>query len=192
MSAKKLLAKVLFKITGYSMVGEKFPDEAGILIGAPHTSNWDFVAFACVAFHEEKQIKVLVKEQWFHGISGWLIRKIGGIPVNRENPGATTAELTKLIREGHKFQLAIAPKGTRHRHEYWKSGFYRIAQQADVPITCVSTDSRRKEIEVGPTFRPSGNVKADMDLVRAFYADKAGIKPENRSEPRLRMESESV
>jgi 1-acyl-sn-glycerol-3-phosphate acyltransferase len=86
--------------------------------------------------------------------------------------------------------LGLAAEGTRSRGEYWKSGFYRIAQQTGLPITLAFLDAPSRTVGWGPTFTPSGNVRADMDLVRAFYADKTAIRPEGFTPPRLREEPE--
>ena len=86
------------------------------------------------------------------------------------------------------FVLGIAAEGTRSKGEFWKSGFYRIAQQSGLPITLAFLDAPSRTVGWGPTFSPSGDVRADMDRIRAFYADKTGLKPENFTPPRLREE----
>ncbi len=91
--------------------------------------------------------------------------------------------------EAEHFQLIIAVEGTRTKKEFWKSGFYRMAQQAGVPMCLGFCDGPTKTLGYGPLMHPSGDVAADMDLIREFYADKHGVNPENRTEPRLREES---
>jgi len=83
----------------------------------------------------------------------------------------------------------LAAEGTRDKGEYWKSGFYKIAQQTGLAITLGFVDGPSRTMGFGPTFPPTGDVAADMDLVRTFYADKRGIHPELRTEPRLREEA---
>ncbi len=191
MGFKKRVADLLWLLSGYKLIGPDLPRKPGIIIGSPHTSNWDFVAFVGVMWNQELNIKAMVKAEWFKGPAAPIIRAFGGLPVDRERPEKLVDEFSRQIESGDSFHLVVAPKGTRSPRPYWKSGFYRIAKQAGVAITLVSIDSNRKEVEVGPTFYPSDSVKADMDLVREFYRDKAGVKPKNRSEPRLRMEEES-
>jgi 1-acyl-sn-glycerol-3-phosphate acyltransferase len=82
----------------------------------------------------------------------------------------------------------VTPEGTRGRAEHWKSGFYRIARDTGLPVTLGYVDRRTMTAGLGPTLRPTGDVVADMDRIRAFYADKSGLRPENRTEPRLREE----
>jgi 1-acyl-sn-glycerol-3-phosphate acyltransferase len=130
-----------------------------------------------------------VKKELFRGPLGWLLRATGGIPLDRRNPGGVVKELVAQAQSGKPFLLIIAAEGTREKKEYWKSGFYRIAQQTGLPVTLAFVDGPTKSTGIGPTFSPSGDVAADMDLVRAFYADKQGVHPELRTEPRLREEA---
>ena len=82
----------------------------------------------------------------------------------------------------------MAAEGTRSKSEYWKSGFYRIAQQTGLPITLAFLDAPSKTVGWGPTFMPSGDVKADMDVLREFFKDKRGFNPDQATEPRLKEE----
>ena len=92
------------------------------------------------------------------------------------------------IRGGEVFGLVVTPEGTRGSGTYWKSGFYRIAREAGLPVTLGYVDRTTMTTGLGPTIELTGDVHADMDVIRAFYADKAGLRPEFRTEPRLRDE----
>ena len=133
---------------------------------------------------------MLVADRYFKGVVGWILRRTGGIPLDRSSPGATIRALLAAAEEDDAFQLVIAAEGTRSKGEYWKPGFYRISQQTGLPISLGFVDGPTRTLGMGPTFHPTGDVRADMDRVRAFYADKHGVKPENRTEPRLREEAE--
>ena len=191
MSIARRTADIGWKLARYRLIGEQLPGDAGIVIGAPHTSNWDFVAFLGVSWSFDMPMKVLVKKSWFRGALAPLLRVLGGLPVDRDNPQHVVADLVSAASRGSRFKLVIAPKGTRGRRPYWKSGFYRIAHRAGLPVTLASIDGTRREVEIGPTLRLSGDVAADMDLIRQFYADKSGVHPQLRCEPRLREEMES-
>ena len=142
-----------------------------------------------LAWSNGVQPRVLIKHSFFKGPFAPLLKATGGIPLDRDNPGATIRALLSEA-EGHdSFLLAIAAEGTRGKSDFWKAGFYRISQQTRLPITLGFIDGQTKTIGVGPTFTPTGDLVADMDFVRAFYADKQGLRPENRTEPRLREES---
>jgi 1-acyl-sn-glycerol-3-phosphate acyltransferase len=183
---RQRLTQAIVRRAGYRMVGE-VPD-SGILVGAPHTSNWDFVTMLLVMWHDGASPRVLVKKQLFRGPLGWLLRRLGGVPLDRDNPGDVVNELVQEARNGGPFRLIIAAEGTRTKGTYWKSGFLRISRETGLPITLAFFDPPTRTMGFGPTFHPSDDVKADMDLIRAFFADKHGIKPANATEPRLRDE----
>lgn len=188
MRVRQALAGIGWALSPYRLVGAQLPRESGIILGAPHTSNWDFVAFVAVAWYSRVPLKVLIKDSWMSGATGVLGRALGGIAVDREKPAGLVEELTRRADSGERFQLVIAPEGTRSRGEFWKSGFYRIARQTGLPVTLIGIDHGRREVEIGPTLVLSGDVGADMDRIRAFYARFGGVKPANRTEPRLRDE----
>lgn len=187
MRVRPKLARGLLRATRWRLVGEV--PETGIMVGAPHTSNWDWVAMLLIAWSSGRSPQVLVKKSFFKGPFTWLFRKTGGIPLDRSNPGATIRALLDEAQGPDPFLLVIAAEGTRGKGEYWKPGFYRISQQTGLPITLGFVDGPTRTLGMGPTMTPTGDVAADMDLIRAFYADKLGIRPENRTEPRLREES---
>lgn len=163
--------------------------ETGIMVGAPHTSNWDFIAMLLIAWASGRSPQVLIKESFFKGPLAWPLRRLGGIPLDRKSPGATIRALLQEAQGDEPFLLVIAAEGTRGKGEYWKAGFYRIAQQTGLPISLGFVDGPTRTMGIGPTFSPSDDIVADMDFVRAFYSDKRGFRPENRTEPRLREES---
>lgn len=183
---RQRLARGIARGMGYRMVGEV--PSTGIIVGAPHTSNWDFVTMLMVMWHGGANPRVLVKRQLFRGPLGWALRWFGGVPLDRDDPGAVVGELVREAGGDEPFRLIIAAEGTRGRGEHWKSGFRRIAKQTGLPITLAFFDPPTRTMGFGPTFHATDDVRADMDRVRAFYADKHGIRPANATEPRLRDE----
>jgi 1-acyl-sn-glycerol-3-phosphate acyltransferase len=160
----------------------------GILVGAPHTSNWDWVITMLLAWDSSVQIRLLVKQEFFKGPVGWFMRATGAVALDRTNPGATIKALLADAETDEAFLLGIAAEGTRSKTDYWKSGFYRISQQTGIPVTLAYVDGPSRTVGWGPTFALTGDVSADMDRIREFYADKRGIRPELASVPRLREE----
>lgn len=188
MRIRRALARLVMRAARWTPVGE-VPEHSAIVVGGPHTSNWDWVATLLMMWGNGAEFRVLVKKELFKGPVGSILRATGGIPLDRRNPGGIVRRLVKEAkREDERFLLVLAAEGTREKAEYWKSGFYRIAQQSGLPIAMGFVDGRTRSFGFGPTIRPTGDVRADMDLVRAFYADKYGFRPENRTEPRLREE----
>jgi 1-acyl-sn-glycerol-3-phosphate acyltransferase len=180
------LASLVLRLSGWTAVGEV--PRTGILVGAPHTSNWDFVMMLLVMWRGGVTPRVLVKKELFRGPLGWLLHRLGGIPIDRDDPGGVVRELLHEARSGEPFLLVLAAEGTRERGEYWKSGFWRIARTTRLPISLGFIDGPSRTAGFGPTITATRDVVADMDLVRAFYRDKRGLHPERRTEPRLREE----
>lgn len=185
---RRVLAKVLLRASRWRTTGEV--PRKGILVGAPHTSNWDWVLTMLLAWDSGVTIRLLVKKEFFRGPVGWLLLRTGAVPLDRSDPGATIRRLVGESVTDETFLLGIAAEGTRSRVEHWKSGFYRISQQTGLPITLAFLDGPSRTVGWGPTFALTGDVSVDMDRIRAFYADKTGIRPELASPPRLREEDE--
>ncbi|GAA1928950.1 1-acyl-sn-glycerol-3-phosphate acyltransferase [Nocardioides marmoribigeumensis] len=188
MPVRRTLARTLIRAFGWRLSGEV--PRTGILIGAPHTSAWDWLVMLAIAWANGARPQVLISHTYFGGVRGWILRRTGGIPLDRGNPGATIRELLAEAATDKPFLLVIAPEGTRGKQDHWKPGFYRISGQTGLPIGLGFVDGPTKTLGIGPTLVPSGDVRKDMDEVRAFYSDKRGIRPENRTEPRLAAEDE--
>jgi 1-acyl-sn-glycerol-3-phosphate acyltransferase len=186
MKVRRTLARGILRGARWNLAGSV--PEAGILVGAPHTSRWDWVVTMLMTWSNGSQPRILIKHTYFTGPMGSILRATGGIPLDRENPGATIRALLAEAEGDASFLLAIAPEGIRGKGEYWKAGFYRLAQQTGLPIILGFVDGPTKTVGIGPSFHPTDDIVADMDVVRAFYADKVGIVPENGTEPRLREE----
>lgn len=183
-----LLAQLLLRLSRWRTTGEV--PRKGILVGSPHTSNWDWVLTMLLAWDSGVTIRLLVKQEFFKGPVGWLLLRTGAVPLDRANPGATIRRLIEDSATDDTFLLGIAAEGTRSKVEYWKSGFYRISQQTGLPVTLAFVDGPSRTVGWGPTFPLTGDVRADMDRVRAFYADKTAIRPALQSVPRLREEDQ--
>ncbi|MCD4527047.1 1-acyl-sn-glycerol-3-phosphate acyltransferase [Nocardioides sp. cx-173] len=183
---RRTFARVALRAARWKTVGQV--PSRGILVGAPHTSNWDWVLTMLLAWDSSVQIRLLVKQSFFKGPLGVLMRATGAVALDRDNPGATIRALLADAASDETFLLGLAAEGTRGRADYWKSGFYRISRQTGIPVTLAFVDAPSRTVGWGPTFELSGDVVADMDRVRAFYADKTGIHPELATEPRLREE----
>ncbi|WP_173924480.1 1-acyl-sn-glycerol-3-phosphate acyltransferase [Agromyces sp. Marseille-P2726] len=185
---RRLVSRVYWACSRWRLVSEPAPDRPTVLVGAPHTSNWDFVLMLAIAWRLDVDVRWLGKKSLFAGWREPIMRALGGIPVDRSDAGRVVAEVVERVRAGEVFGLVVTPDGTRGAHQYWKSGFYRIAQEAGMPVTLGYVDRTTMTTGLGPTFELTGDVAADMDRIRAFYADKAGVRPHLRIEPRLRSE----
>jgi 1-acyl-sn-glycerol-3-phosphate acyltransferase len=187
---KTAVGRFVVRALRYRIEGGPPPtDPVCVLVGAPHTSWLDFPLMLGIAWANGLSPHFLAKREMFRPPFGAVMRALGGLPVDRENPGTLVADLVERASAGQPLALVVAPEGTRGRGDTWKSGFYRIAEAADVPIALTYLDGPTRTGGFGPSLRPSGDVRADMDVVRAFYAGKRGVRPERRTEPVLREEA---
>lgn len=185
---RPLLARLYWAGSRWTLATKPPPTRPTVLLGVPHTSNWDFVLMLAIAWRLGMHIRWLGKASLFRGWRGPVMRSIGGIPVDRSDPSGVVDDVVARIAGGDVFGLVVTPEGTRGSGEYWKSGFYRIAREAALPVTLGYVDRTTMTTGLGPTIDLTGDVRADMDRIRAFYADKAGMRPQFRIEPRLRDE----
>jgi 1-acyl-sn-glycerol-3-phosphate acyltransferase len=156
-----------------------------VVIGAPHTSNWDFPYGVLAMWAIGFRYRWIGKHTLFRWPFGGLMRALGGIPVDRRARHNFIGQMREIFAREPELVLIITPEGTRRRTEHWKSGFYYIARAAQVPIALGFIDYRGKRIGVGPSFTPSGDIAADMAVIRAFYADKIGRYPAHQGEIRI-------
>lgn len=185
---RRFLSRIFWAFSRWKLTGRSAPDRPTVLIGAPHTSNWDFVLMLAIAWRLGVDVRWLGKNSLFTGWRGPIMRRLGGIPVDRADPGRVVTDVVAQISSGEVFGLVVTPDGTRGANSHWKSGFYRIARDAGMPVTLGFVDRTTMTTGLGPTFELTGDVSSDMNRIRTFYADKAGFRPEFRAEPRLREE----
>jgi len=153
-----------------------------VLIGAPHTSNWDFGLMLLLMAAEQLPIRFLGKDSLFRGPLGPLMRSLGGIPVNRRERSKLVDQIAAKFEEYDDLIIGLAPEGTRSKTPHWKTGFYYIALKAKVPITMAYLDYGNKIIGVGPNFAPSGDLQADFEIIREFYTGIVGKNPKKQGE----------
>ena len=164
------------KLNGWTVEGA-LPLQArkSVFIAAPHTSNWDLPYTLMVAFALRLNIYWMGKASLFRFPFGPLMRWLGGIAVVRERSGNLVAASAQAIVDADgPLQLVVPPEGTRGKTRHWKTGFYFIAQQAQVPIVLAYMDYERKVSGLGPIFQPTGDVEADLAAIKAFYAPIKG------------------
>jgi len=187
---RRALANTFWAFSRWTLKTEPAPTVPTVLIGAPHTSNWDFVFMLGIAWKLGMNFRWLGKSSLFRGWRGPIMRGLGGIPVDRADPARVVGEVVQRVQAGEVFGLVVTPDGTRTNKGPWKSGFYRIARETGMPVTLGYVDRTTMTTGLGPTIELTGDVPADMDRIRAFYADKAGFDPALRTEPRLASEVE--
>lgn len=165
---------LLLKILGWKCEGSIKGSERCVVIAAPHTSNWDFFYTLLIAFAFRKKMFWMGKDSLFKKPFDPVVRWMGGIPVNRTRASNLVEETIRCFRENRELCIVIAPEGTRGRVIHWKTGFYRIACGAGVPILPAYLDYRKKRGGFGALIYPTGDIDADMISIRKFFSDKTG------------------
>ncbi|MBT3323241.1 MAG: glycerol acyltransferase [Anaerolineae bacterium] len=160
-------------LIGWELVDEKPPTQKYVLIGAPHTSNWDWVFALLVMAGLGVRPRWVGKESLFRGIMGPIMRAFGGISVVRGARKNFVGQIIDFYDEREKLVIALAPEGTRKYVDHWKSGFYYIAQGAQVPVAMGFVNYVERKCGICGYFTPSGSLDADIKILQEFYAKNA-------------------
>lgn len=176
------ICRGILRLCGWSVVGQ-FPDVArAVLIAAPHSSWWDGIWGLLVKVGIGADVKFMGKQELFAGPLGGLLRRLGGMPIDRSAAKGVVEQMIDQYRQRDAFWLGIAPEGTRKQVERWKSGFWHIAHDAGVPIVTACFNYPDKTIVIGPLFQTSDDMQADLRRLRTFYAPFRG-KHRNVDQP---------
>ena len=174
----QVLSIVVLRSLGWRRSGQLPKIPKFVVIAGPHTSNWDFPIGLAIVFAFKMKMNWLGKDSLFRWPFGSFFKWLGGIPINRSKSGDIVAQMIKTFRENAKMIMVVAPEGTRKKVKYWKTGFYRIAQGADVPIVMGFIDYVRKLGGFGPALMPCGDIESDIEKIRAFYDNVTGKIPD--------------
>ncbi len=176
------LVPLVLGLLGWTTEGELPQKKKFVMIAAPHTSNWDMVMMLVLCFYYRLEISWLGKDTLFRFPFGTFMRWTGGIAVDRSKANNLVEESIRLFNEREKFVLTVPPEGTRGKVRYWKTGFYRMADGAGVPIVLGFIDWGRKVGGVGGPVTTTGDIDADMEVIKEFYSHVTPKIPDLRSD----------
>jgi 1-acyl-sn-glycerol-3-phosphate acyltransferase len=183
-AAGSRVARALLRAAGWHVefAARELPAPQGVLIVYPHTSNWDFVVGLLAKWALGLQLAFWGKASLFRlPLFGRWLRHLGGLPVERDNPqgavGAMVARLVAARRDGSYLWLALAPEGTRARREHWRSGFYRVALQAGVPLALAYFDYAERRVGIHSFLRLTGDERSDMAAIAERIGQRVGKHP---------------
>lgn len=172
------IARLIFRLAGWKTAGQVPPLNKFVGIAAPHTSAWDAVVALLAKYIFDIDFAFFGKKEAFDAPYGFILRALGGIPVDREHNHNMVDYAVKLFNEREHFILAMSPEGTRAYAPQWRTGFYHIARQAQVPIVLTYFDFKNKTVGIGPTFYPTGDMEKDIAEIKKFYRPIQGRHPE--------------
>jgi len=172
-------SKWVLKTTGWKTVVTVEEPPKSVVCVAPHTSNWDFIMGELYYWSLGRNASFLMKKSWFFFPLGNLLRNMGGVPVNRSKRTSVTEQMAEEFGKRDTFHLAVTPEGTRSLVKKWKMGFYHIAVNAGVPIELAYFDYAKKELGITSVFYPTGDEKADLVKIQAYYKNVSAKNPKN-------------
>jgi 1-acyl-sn-glycerol-3-phosphate acyltransferase len=179
----RLVSNSIMSLTGWKVDGTLPSLSKYVIIGAPHTSNWDFILFLGIIFRLKINVSFMGKMELFRSPIGWFFYYCGGIPVDRSKSTGLVEQTVEACQKADHFILVIAPEGTRHGVKEWKRGFYHIAKGAGIPIVLAKVDGRHKTVHVGEVFQPTDDIEADMKAIRDSFKGLVGIRPPKKYIP---------
>lgn len=172
------IGKFFLTITGWKFKGDIPRSDRIILVAGPHTSNWDFLLALAFIFGLNLNVFWIGKHTLFKNGLSKIMRKLGGIPVDRASPELLMNEVSHIVKKQQGVIIAISPEGTRKKVERLKSGFLRIAKTTNSQILLAGIDFESKLIHLGKLFEPSGNTESDLLNVHNYFRQFKGKRPE--------------
>jgi len=173
----KPISKAYYWITGWRVVGNIPSDiKKCVIIGAPHTSNYDFGYARALFYILDRPIKYIVKEELLQTPLAWFFRATGAIGVSRDKSQNMVAQMAELFAGSETMCILLSPEGSRQANGKWRTGFYHAAMQAKVPVVLISLDYNKKVAHVGACIFPTGDYQHDIVQIKGYYQ---GITPKN-------------
>jgi 1-acyl-sn-glycerol-3-phosphate acyltransferase len=174
----QVAAEFCLNVFGWKLVGRLPTSQKYVLVGAHHTSKWDFPLGLLTFLALGMPFRWIGKDSLFKRPFGALFRKLGGIPVNRSVRSNFVSQVVELFDQHENLVIAISPEGTRRETKYWRTGFYYIALGARVPIALAFLDYPSRTVGLGPLIWPTGEIENDLEKIRTFYDGVQGRYPE--------------
>jgi 1-acyl-sn-glycerol-3-phosphate acyltransferase len=164
------LAKILFlRIMGWRIEGD-FPQLKKFIVAVyPHTRNMDFIIGVLIRAVLNEKISYVGKKELFNPLTGWFFRALGGTPIDRNSNENKVSAIAQIFKEQDAFRMAIAPEGTRKKVDRWKTGFYYIALEAEVPILLVHFNYPSKKVSFLKLLKPTGDIEKDLKEMKAYF-----------------------
>jgi len=176
MSFQKFVAKSVFKIFNWEIVGEIPKAKKYVMVIAPHTSLLDVPIGKMYNWLVDMKVSLMIKKEFFFFPMGALLRKWGGIPINRNYPGGIVQQMADKFEETEELIVSLTPEGTRSPNPNWKTGFHRIATAANVPVYLTLIDFKSKKIGFIGEHKLTGDIKVDIDAIKERYRGVEGFR----------------
>lgn len=176
----KIFSRIILKLIGWKVDITLPQEKKFVMIGAPHTTNWDLPIGLLCFWSAPIHLTWAAKKQLFVGPFNVFFRALGGIPVDRSQHTGFIEQIANQFDQHEEMIFGLTPEGTRSRTDYWKTGFYYIALKAKVPICLAYVDYPGRTIGFGKIVQPTGNIDEDFKIIETFYQNKKGKYPKNQ------------
>ncbi len=178
----QIIAQALLRLAGWK--AGPFPDiDRAVIAGGPHTSNWDGVIALVSRSALQKDVNIMIKHSLFKGPLGWLLHKLGAMPIERGRAGGVVTQTVAEFKRRDKLLIAVTPEGTRSNAAEWKLGFYHIAKRANVPIILALADYEKKTFSFPVVIYPGDDMEADLEEIYKHFSGVTPRHPEKLSAP---------
>lgn len=173
-SLSRGFGRAVLRLGGWRMLGDWPNVNKVVVIVAPHSSAWDAIWGIAAKVAMSLGIVFIGKKEAFWGPLGWLLRLFGGVPVDRSAPGGIVDQVASQMHDAERMWFVLAPEGTRRKVDQWKTGFWKIARRAQVPVFCVGFNYPDRTIHLGELVTLTDDMEADMRRIRAMFAGYRG------------------
>lgn len=175
----RLIGDAILKCIGWKVTGQLPNEQKVVLIGAPHTSNWDFVIAMAAMLSVGLRFSWMMKKEAFFFPFGLLWKAMGGVPIDRKSKNDITTQMADWFNSNETAWLGLTPEGTRSKVERLRKGYLRIAYAADVPVFIIGLNGPTKEVILDKLFDLTGEIDADNTAVKAYFDSQfTGVRPE--------------
>ena len=177
----RAIGRALLGAVGWRMTGARPNEKKLIIVGGPHTSNWDFYLAMAAMLALGLRFSYMMKKEAFQNPLGGLFRWLGGVEIDRKAARDVTVQMNDWFHSQDKAWLGITPEGTRGKVDKFKKGYLRIAQATGAPLFVVGINSPSKEIVLDKIWPLTGDQDADNDAIQAYMLSRfVGVRPENQ------------
>jgi 1-acyl-sn-glycerol-3-phosphate acyltransferase len=175
----KYLVKKFHKWYGWKVIGD-FPTDIPkyLIIGGPHTTNWDFMKALFGIYEKNETVTILGKKELFRPPFGWIFRALNVIPVERKKNSNAVDATVDIFNQHDKLVIGLSPEGTRHKTERLRTGFYHIARKANIPLVMIGVNYTNRTMEIASPYTLSGDMEKDFEYIQKFYEKQSGMYPE--------------
>ena len=178
-----MIGKIFLYLTGWKIEGTLPNVKRIVVVSAPHTSNWDFIIGMILLLGIDLKAYFLVKKSIFVPLFKILLKKLGGIPVDRNNPELLVQKIADYSKNNEGVLILVTPEGTRKKVTKWKTGFLRIAKISNSIILPLGIDYPTKTFTLEKAFKPTGNNDKDILALKFIFKDYRGRHPSRHLAP---------